>query len=131
MLRYNKEVQHVQHQAEAKQVAAAEQGLKDKGLGYLLEDNPQAKAWTSYASSKLSDSELRAITLIPSLAEMVEKARKYDNSVKTKGVKLKSSGKTLKPGVNQPKKINTTNKKDYSKNPDSYFLDLAKDVLNN
>ena len=124
------QVSQVQQQAEAKQLESAEKGLRDRGLGYLLEDNPQAKAWTSYASSKLSEQELRAVTMIPALAEAVEKARKYDASQK-KGVKLKSSGKTLKPGVNKPKTVNTATKKkaEYQANPETYFIDLANDIL--
>ena len=127
-----KDVDAVSQQYEVKQMQAAEHGLKERGLGYLLEDSPQAKAWTDYATSKLSQQELRAVTMIPALAEAIEKARKYDSANSKKGVKLKSSGKTLKPGVNKPKTVNTTTKKreQYQANPDSYFLDLAKDVLN-
>ena len=95
------EVQHVHAQAEAKQIAAAEEGLKSRGLGHLLEDGKEAKAWQDYAGSKLSDAELRAVTLIPALAEALEKARKFDASQKISSKKLTPSKKRIGSTGNQ------------------------------
>ena len=84
------------------QFANAETGLKDKGLGYLLEDGPAADAWNNYTKTHLTEVESRTVAMVPAFAEMAEKARKWDNANKSQGKKLQSSGKSLKAGSNQP-----------------------------
>ena len=85
------------------QIVSAEAGLKEKGLGYLLQDGKAADAWSSYVNTNLSETEANATIMSPGLAEMVEKARKWDNANKNaKSSKLKSSDKTLKAGSNKP-----------------------------
>ena len=124
------EVDSVNKKQEAQQVAEAEKGLRDRGLGYLLEENAQSKAWTDYASSHLSPQELRAVTMIPALAEAIEKARKYDSASKSKGKKLKTSGKTLRPGANKPTVSQTEKKKqELANDPDAAFQDIANRML--
>ena len=87
---------------QAQQIANAEAGLKDRGLSYLLQDGPAAEAWNGYVNANLSEVEARTVAMVPSLAEMVEKARKWDKANTTKGTKVKLSGKTLKAGTNKP-----------------------------
>ena len=125
------QVQQVQSQVEAKKLQSAEKGLRDRGLAYLLENNPQAAAWTAYANQHLSQEDIQTALTTPAIAEALEKARKYDAANAKSGKKLKSSGKTLKPGVNKPQSVNTDAKKkaNYQANPDAYFQDLAKEVL--
>ena len=93
------QIQQVQQREEQESVAKAAEGLKERGLGYLLSDNEQSKAWTAYASSKLSPQELRAAALSPAYAEVLEKARKFDAANGKTTKKLKSSAKTLKSGT--------------------------------
>ena len=93
------EVQGVQQKQQQELMVKVEQGLKDRNLGYLLQDNDDSKAWTEYASSKLSQQELQTVLMIPAVAEAIEKARKWDGAGKKSTAKLKSSTKTLKKGT--------------------------------
>ena len=90
------EVNAVSHGQEAEMYQRASQGLKDVGMGYLLEDNKDSQAWTAYASNNLAASEVKAVTLNPQLAAMVEKARKWDIANGKQGKKLTSKSPTLK-----------------------------------
>ena len=119
----SQEVQAVQHKQQQEMMAKVEQGLRDRKLGYLLENNDQSKAWTEYASSKMSPQELQTALMIPAVAEAIEKARKYDASLTKPAKKLKSSGRTLSSKSNTPKpKVKVQSE-------DDYFLALANDVL--
>ena len=93
------QVQQVRQREEQESLLKAEAGLKQRGLDYLLSDNDQSKAWSEYASSKLSQQELRAALMSPAIAEAFEKARKYDTASGKTTRKLKSSAKTLKGGT--------------------------------
>ena len=91
-----KEVNAVSQRQEAEMYQRASKGLKDVGMGYLLEDNKDSQAWTTYASNNLAASEVKAVTLNPQLAAMVEKARKWDIANGKQGKKLTSKSPTLK-----------------------------------
>ena len=108
---YNKikrEVDQVNQKQEAELYLKAEAGLRELGLNYLLEDSPESKAWTDYISKSLTQSEMKAVTLNPQLAAMVEKARKWDIANSKQGKKLVSKSTTLKTNGNKssPKKQN-------------------------
>lgn len=126
------ELETVQERETQKKRKVAREGLESRGLTHLNNDGPETKAWVDYVKSKIDNpAEFQTAALTPSIAEAFEKARKYDASVgKTKGSKLKSSGKTLKSGVNTPAKTPASKRKaEYDANPDAYFEDLARDVL--
>ena len=95
------EVQVVQQRQNQEMMAKVEQGLKDRNLGYLLQENDDSKAWTEYASSRLNPQELQTVLMIPAVAEAIEKARKWDGAGKKSNpqTKLKSSTKTLTKGT--------------------------------
>ena len=93
------QIKQVQAREEQESVAKAEAGLRERGLDYLLSDNENSKAWVEYANTKLTPQELRAATLSPGFAELVEKARKFDAANGKTTKKLKSSAKTLKSGT--------------------------------
>ena len=101
----NQQVAAVKQQEEAQMYQKAEAGLKDLGMGYLLQDNADSKAWMQYASSSLSANEVKAVTLNPQLASMVEKARKWDAANGKQGKKLTSKSPTLKTAGSNPSKI--------------------------
>ena len=89
-------VDAVRQQSENQQVQAAERGLKERGLSYLLEDGPKAKAWLDHVSSKLSPAELRMATLSPAVAAAFEAERLYVAAMGKEGKKLVSKGPSLK-----------------------------------
>ena len=126
------EVDAVESKTQEQKIAKARQGLEARGLAHLNNDGAETKAWVSYVQSKVDDSsEFQVAATTPAIAEAFEKARKWDEAkTGTKRKKLKTSGKTLKPGVNKAAVPQASKKKaEYDRNPDSYFLDLAKDVL--
>ena len=121
-----RQVDTVKAQMSQQAVVAAETGLKERGLGYLTEDTPQAKAWLDYASSSLSPQEIEFASHNPGIAEAIELARKYKTALNKKSKKqLKTSGKTLRPGQNPSKTV--TKKQELS--GDDYFQALAKDMF--
>ena len=126
---YNKakhQVDSAKAQMEQQVTLRAEAGLKERGLGYLTEDTPQAKAWISYASSSLSPAEIELASRNPGIAEAIELARKYKTATNKKSKKqLKTSGKTLRPGQNPSKTV--TKKQELS--GDDYFQALARDMF--
>ena len=95
------QVQGVQQRQNQEMMAKVEQGLKDRNLGYLLQENDDSKAWTEYASSRLNPQELQTVLMIPAVAEAIEKARKWDGAGKKSNpnTRVKSSTKTLKKGT--------------------------------
>ena len=125
------QVDAAMQQDELARIEKATASLKERGLEYLLSENEQSAAWLNYVGERVSQDEMSDIATNPSIAEAFEKARKYDAARKKKGTKLKTSGKTLKSGVNKPKTVNPDAKKKqaYNDNPDLYFADLAKDLF--
>ena len=90
------QVENTRKMQEEQQLHNAVKGLQERGLGYLVEDTPQATAWNAYASSKLTAKEVEMASMVPAFAEAIEKARKYDAARGTEGKKLVSKGPTLK-----------------------------------
>ena len=120
------EVDNAKAAVEHEKLLKAEQGLIDRGLKYLTENSPQAKAWNEFASSLLSPEEVEIAAHNPGLAEALELARKYKTATNKKAKKqLKTSGKTLRPGQNPSSK---PKKQAYSGEVE-YFQLLARDLL--
>ena len=88
------QVAQVRQQEDQEMQRKAVEGLKQRGLEYLVKDTPQAKAWTTYAQSKLSDTELRTAALSPAFAEVIEKARKWEEANGKEGKKLVNKAKS-------------------------------------
>ena len=117
------QVDNAKAQMEQKTEADATAAFKAKGLGYLVEDTPQARAWSDYASSSLTETEIHTAARSPGLAEIIQKAMKYDNArAKTPKKALKTSGKTLRPGQNPT----TSTKAKKAMSEDDYFIALAQ-----
>ena len=95
------QVKAVHQRQNQEMLAKAEQGLRDRNMGYLLQNNDDSKAWLEYANARLTPRELEATLMIPAMAEAIEKARKWDGAGKKSNpqTKLKSSTKTLKKGT--------------------------------
>ena len=89
-------VDTARQQADLQQVQAAEKGLQERGLSYLLEDGPKAKAWLDHVSTKLTPAEIRMATLSPAVAAAFEAERLYESAKGKEGKKLVSKGPTLK-----------------------------------
>ena len=88
------QVSQVRQQEDAEMQRKAVEGLKSRGLEYLVKDTPQAKAWTTYAQAKLSETELRTAALSPAFAEVIEKARKWEEANGKEGKKLVNKAKS-------------------------------------
>ena len=92
------EVQQVRQQEQSQKLENVSKVVTERGYKYLLEDTPQAKAWTDYVVSKVGQNGLQDVISSADTIEAFEKARKYDAAASKKGKKLKSSGKTLQSG---------------------------------
>ena len=100
-----KEVDEVQQAHRQEQKVLAAEGLKERGLEFLTKKGPQADAWVSYAKDRMDPSVIEDVVVNPALAEMVEKARRWDAANGKEGKKLTSKSPALKStGHRKPSK---------------------------
>ena len=119
-------IDETKSEMQRERIDKSHEALRDRGYGYLIDNDASMNALNDFAETMLSAEEMNLVANYPGIIAMAELARKYSTSSNKKAKKqLKTSGKTLRPGQNPTKTVN----KKQELSPEDYFSALAKDVF--